>query len=84
MARPRRRALLPHGADGVSLSWEELTAQGKSTPPFEPSNSWGTRCGSYNWWSWSPQREAAAGQALAHLLAPSEGRPVMMPDGLIE
>lgn len=34
------------------------------------------------WWSWSPQWEAAAGQALAHLLAASKGQPVIVPDGL--
>ncbi|MEU1785216.1 hypothetical protein ABZ553_04870 [Streptomyces sparsogenes] len=35
-----------------------------------------------HWWSWSPQWEAAAGRALAHLLVASEGRRVTVPDGL--
>ncbi|MFF2206059.1 hypothetical protein [Streptomyces sp. NPDC058145] len=38
----------------------------------------------HHWWSWSPRWEAAAGRALAHLLAASEGRPVIVPDGLTE
>ncbi|GGR44689.1 hypothetical protein GCM10010251_72130 [Streptomyces aurantiogriseus] len=57
--------------------------QGKGTPPFEPINTWGPRLGLNHWWSWSPRWEAAAGRALAHLLAASEGRPVTVPDGLI-
>ncbi|WP_329309789.1 hypothetical protein [Streptomyces sp. NBC_01262] len=71
------------GADGVPLSWEELMAEGKGTPPFEPIARWGERPDSRRWWSWSPQWEAAAGGALAHLLAASQGRPVTVPDGLI-
>ncbi|MEU9954363.1 hypothetical protein [Streptomyces sp. NPDC050982] len=70
-------------ADAAPLSWAELTAEGKGTPPFEPIATWGSRLGSSHWWSWSPQWEAAAGQALAHLLVASEGRPVTVPDGLI-
>lgn len=38
--------------------------------------------GSNHYWSWSPQWEAAAGQALAHLLAASQGQPVKVPGGL--
>ncbi|WP_329181998.1 hypothetical protein OG754_39820 (plasmid) [Streptomyces decoyicus] len=70
-------------ADAAPLSWAELTAKGKGTPPVEPIATWGSRLGPNHWWSWSPQWEAAAGQALAHLLAASTGRPVTVPDGLI-
>lgn len=38
--------------------------------------------GSNHFWSWSPRWEAAAGHALAHLLAASRGQPVKVPDGL--
>ncbi|MFD9433511.1 hypothetical protein [Streptomyces sp. NPDC060002] len=72
-----------HDADAAPLSWAELTARGKGTPPFEPITTWGSRLGVNRWWSWSPRWEAAAGRALAHLLAASEGRPVTVPDGLI-
>lgn len=73
------------GADSAPLSWEELTAQATRTPPCEPITAWGgPRYGLSYWWSWSPQWEAAAGQALAHLLAASRGRPVTVPRGLPE
>lgn len=72
------------GAGTSMLSWEELTARGESTPPFEPISAWGGRMGLFYRWSWSPQWEAAAGRALAHLLAASQGRPVTVPGGLIE
>lgn len=72
------------GAGTPPLSWEELTAQGNGTPPLEPIAGWGSRIGSHYWWSWSPQWEAAAGQALANLLAASQGSPVRVPDGLPE
>ncbi|WP_330309689.1 MULTISPECIES: hypothetical protein [unclassified Streptomyces] len=71
-------------ADSAPLSWAELMTEGKGTPPFEPMARWGSRIGMDHWWSWSPQWDAAAGRALAHLLAASEGRPVTVPDGLIE
>ncbi|WP_097867733.1 hypothetical protein [Streptomyces sp. rh34] len=75
------------GADAAPLSWAELMAEGKGTPPFEPIAAWGSRMAaghwSNYWWSWSPQWEAAAGQALAHLLAASEGQPVIVPGGLV-
>ncbi|MER6345116.1 hypothetical protein ACWC10_05920 [Streptomyces sp. NPDC001595] len=76
----------PADAAGTApLSWAELVADGKSTPPFEPITAWGgPRLGLHHWWSWSPRWEAAAGRALAHLLAASEGRPVTVPDGLTE
>ncbi|MFI8952870.1 hypothetical protein ACIGO6_41300 [Streptomyces sp. NPDC053750] len=71
--------------DTGPLSWAELMAEGSATPPYEPITSWGGRqLGLYYWWSWSPRWEAAAGRALAHLLAVSEGRPVSVPHGLAE
>ncbi|WP_405445379.1 hypothetical protein [Streptomyces erythrochromogenes] len=80
------RRLRVDGTDAVPRSWAELMAVGEGTPPFEPLAAWGSRlrAGHWSnyWWSWSPQWEAAAGRALAHLLAASEGRPVAVPDGL--
>uniref|UniRef100_UPI0004C2008D hypothetical protein n=1 Tax=Streptomyces sp. NRRL B-12105 TaxID=1463827 RepID=UPI0004C2008D len=76
----RRR--LVDDADAVPLSWTELTAEGESTPPLQPIATWGGGPGLNHYWSWSPRWEAAAGQALAHLLAASEGHPVTVPDGL--
>ncbi|WP_225884532.1 hypothetical protein [Streptomyces sp. fd1-xmd] len=80
------RRLRVDGTDSVPLSWAELVAEGSGTPPFEPIAAWGSRLGAGHWshyrWSWSPQWEAAAGQALAHLPAASQGRPVTVPDGL--
>jgi hypothetical protein len=70
-------------ADATPLSWDELLKAGEATPPFEPIGTWGgSRRGSGHYWSWSPRWEAAAGHALAHLLAASEGRPVKVPTGL--
>ncbi|MEV7864671.1 hypothetical protein AB0P17_00870 [Streptomyces sp. NPDC088124] len=80
------RRLPVDGADAAPLSWSELMAEGKGTPLFEPIATWGrTAAGHWSnyWWSWSPQWEAAAGRALAHLLAASEGHPVMVPGGLV-
>ncbi|MFI9276163.1 hypothetical protein ACIGXM_36610 [Kitasatospora sp. NPDC052896] len=77
------RRLLVDDVDAAPLSWEELMEEGKGTPPFEPIATWGSRLGTSHYWSWSPQWEAAAGRALAHLLAASEGRPVTVPHGLI-
>ncbi|WP_369354776.1 hypothetical protein [Streptomyces sp. cg2] len=74
--------ILVDGADTAPLSWEELVREGKSTPPFEPIATWGGRLGTSHYWSWSPQWEAAAGRALAHLLAASEGQPVEVPEGM--
>ncbi|MFF7594698.1 hypothetical protein [Streptomyces mirabilis] len=71
------------GADAAPLSWAELMAEAKGTLPFESIAMSGSRPGANHWWSWSPQWEAAVGQALAHLLAASEGCPVTVPDGLI-
>ncbi|MFF0740440.1 hypothetical protein ACFYVL_08550 [Streptomyces sp. NPDC004111] len=80
------RRLPVGGTDPAPRPWPELMAQGRSTPPFEPLASWGSRSAVGHWshyvWTWSPQWEAAAGQALAHLLAASDGRPVTVPDGL--
>ncbi|MEU2736963.1 hypothetical protein ABZ656_16470 [Streptomyces sp. NPDC007095] len=69
--------------NAAPLSWAELMAERKGTLPFEPITTWGSLRGLDHWWSWSPQWEAAAGRALAHLLAASEGRPVTVPDGII-
>lgn len=70
------------GIHAAPLSWSELAEKGEKTPPFEPIATWGGRLGSGHYWSWSPQWEAAAGQALAHLLVASHGRPVKVPGGL--
>jgi hypothetical protein len=70
------------GAHAKPLSWAELAAEGERTPPFEPVGTWGGRSGSSHYWSWSPRWEAAAGQALAHLLVASQGQPLTVPDGL--
>ncbi|KUM95989.1 hypothetical protein AQI88_14120 [Streptomyces cellostaticus] len=51
--------------------WATLVAQRHSTPPVEQP---GYR---------SPQWEAAAGVALAHLLVASAGAPVALPGGLL-
>lgn len=67
------RRVLAGGVHAAPLSWAELAEKGKDTPPFEPIATWeGGRFGSSHYWSWSPQWEAAAGQALAHLLAASK------------
>ncbi|GHG53845.1 hypothetical protein [Streptomyces griseocarneus] len=55
-----------HGTDDGETPAEEW----QGTPPVEPSGAWSLR--------W----EAAAGAALAHLLAASGGAPVAVPDGL--
>lgn len=70
-------------ADTAPLSWAELMASERSTPPFVPISRWGVPAGADHFWSWSPQWEAAAGRALAHLLAASRGRPVTVPGGLV-
>ncbi|MFJ3640138.1 hypothetical protein ACIPRD_10340 [Streptomyces sp. NPDC090108] len=70
------------GVPGAPLSWAELVEARERTPPFEPIAMWGGRLGQDHYWSWSPRWEAAAGQALAHLLVASEGQPVRVPGGL--
>ncbi|MEU9403190.1 hypothetical protein [Streptomyces sp. NPDC048242] len=70
------------GIHAVPFSWAELAETGEKTPPFEPIATWGGRLGPNHYWSWSPRWEAAAGQALAHLLIASQGQPVKVPDGL--
>ncbi|RSS59893.1 hypothetical protein [Streptomyces sp. WAC01280] len=71
------------GVRAAPLSWAELAEEGEKTPPFEPIATWAGRfAGSSHYWSWSPQWEAAAGHALAHLLAASQGQPVEVPGGL--
>ncbi|MEV6581252.1 hypothetical protein AB0M92_24160 [Streptomyces sp. NPDC051582] len=81
------RRLTVDASDAAPLSWAELMEEGEGTPPFEPIATWGSRVRpahwSNHWWSWSPQWEAAAGRALAHLLVASEGRPVIVPNGLV-
>ncbi|MET8586161.1 hypothetical protein ABZX39_35630 [Streptomyces collinus] len=77
------RRLPVDNAPTATLSWAELLTEGKSTPPFEPITTWRSMLGLGHWWAWSPQWEAAAGRALAHLLAASDGRPVTVPHGLI-
>ncbi|MFI1226542.1 MULTISPECIES: hypothetical protein [unclassified Streptomyces] len=76
------RRVLVDGVHPEPLSWSELAESGESTPPFEPIATWGGPFGSGHYWSWSPQWEAAAGRALAHLLAASRGQPVKVPDGM--
>lgn len=76
------RRIRVDGGDSAPLSRAELLEEGMCTPPFEPVATWGSRLGPNHFWSWSPQWEAAAGRALAHLLAASEGRRVTVPDGL--
>ncbi|MEH6374336.1 hypothetical protein V7793_08355 [Streptomyces sp. KLMMK] len=76
------RRVLVDGVHAAPFSWAELAERGESTPPFEPITTWGGRLGSSHYWSWSPQWEAAAGQALAHLLVASQGQPVKVPNGL--
>ncbi|MCX4845313.1 hypothetical protein [Streptomyces sp. NBC_00893] len=68
------------GAHAAPLSWAELVEEGERTPPFEPIAPWGG-LGPGHYWSWSPQWEAAAGHALAHLLVASRGQPVTVPEG---
>lgn len=63
-------------------TWAEVVETGRSTPPVEPIGRWGMPLGTYHYWSWSPQWAAAAGRALAHLLAASAGGPVTVPSGL--
>ncbi|MFE4061907.1 hypothetical protein ACFXP3_37460 [Streptomyces sp. NPDC059096] len=75
---------MPVGGPEEPISWAELMAEGKGTPPCEPIATWGTPLGSAHYWSWSPRWEAAAGRALAHLLAASEGGPVTVPAGPAE
>lgn len=69
------------GRTDAPLSGEELMQEGRGTPPVEPIGTGGLH-GTGHYWSWSPQWEAAAGRALAHLLVASEGQPVKVPDGL--
>ncbi|MEU1075156.1 MULTISPECIES: hypothetical protein [unclassified Streptomyces] len=76
------RRILLDGADSVPLTWTELLQAENPTPAFEPIATWGARRGRNHFWSWSPQWEAAAGRALAHLLAASQDAPVTVPDGL--
>lgn len=75
--------VLVGGTHAAPHSWAELVEKAEKTPPFEPIATWGgTRLGSNHYWSWSPRWEAAAGHALVHLLAASQGQPVKVPSGL--
>ncbi|MEU1079700.1 hypothetical protein ABZ368_05540 [Streptomyces sp. NPDC005908] len=75
---------LPAGNPPIPIpSWAELLEEGDGIPPMVPIRTkWASRLGLNHWWSWNPQWEAAAGQALAHLLAVSGRRPVTVSDGL--
>ncbi|MEU8612673.1 hypothetical protein AB0C29_32250, partial [Actinoplanes sp. NPDC048791] len=59
------------GADDPQpvTSWEALPAQRPALPPIDP-DGW-----------WNPIWAAAVAAALAHLLARSDGTPVLVPDG---
>ncbi|HEU5032583.1 MAG TPA: hypothetical protein VFV01_47220 [Spirillospora sp.] len=57
--------------DRPVLAWDELQRQRPGTPPVEQPGRW------------NPIWEAAAGAALAHLLAVSDGAPVAVPDGIV-
>lgn len=52
-------------------SWEALREEQPGTPPVEPIGAW------------SPVWEAAVAEALAHLLAVSDGARVVVPDGSV-
>lgn len=54
-----------------ALDWEALVQETNRTPPIAPGGFWDSH------------REAAAGEALAHLVAASGGEAVAVPDGLI-
>ncbi|SNT58462.1 hypothetical protein [Actinacidiphila glaucinigra] len=54
-----------------TADWQALATEVQPTPLVNPSGDW------------SPQWAAAAGVALAHLLAASDGTPVTVPDGLV-
>ncbi|MFG2881845.1 hypothetical protein ACGFYV_05885 [Streptomyces sp. NPDC048297] len=77
-----RRVPVDGTGEAAPVSWTALAAEGQGTPAFAPITSWGSRPHWNRWWSWNPQWEAAASQALAHLLAASRGRPVTVPDGM--
>ncbi|MFF1909320.1 hypothetical protein [Kitasatospora sp. NPDC058218] len=72
------------GADTEPRSWKELMEEARGTPPYESIVTWGSGLGSSHHLSWSPQWEAAAGRALAHLLVASEGQPVTVPNGMVK
>ncbi|WP_051338347.1 hypothetical protein [Streptomyces flavidovirens] len=65
------RRLPAVGPAPETVSWKTLAQELRDTPPFEESGHWSARCA------------AAAGAALAHLLAASAGTPVAVPDGLV-
>ncbi|KAB2357770.1 hypothetical protein [Actinomadura montaniterrae] len=57
--------------DRAVLDWDDLQRERPGTPPVEQPGRW------------NPIWEAAAGAALAHLLAVSDGAPVAVPEGLV-
>ncbi|MGW5278180.1 hypothetical protein ACWERI_01785 [Streptomyces collinus] len=59
------------GPEPRTADWTTLHAEEHGTPPVEQPGHW------------SPQWEASAGAALAHLLAASAGEPVALPAGLL-
>ncbi|WP_374224700.1 hypothetical protein [Streptomyces sp. ISL-99] len=65
------RRLPAVGPAPETVSWKALARELQGTPPVEESEYWSARCA------------AAAGAALAHLLAASAGTPVAVPDGLV-
>ncbi|WP_431969257.1 hypothetical protein [Actinacidiphila sp. bgisy160] len=68
---PRAVRRIPTGDPAPQAAdWQALATEVHPTPPVGPSGAW------------SPQWAAAAGVALAHLLAASDGTPVTVPDGL--
>ncbi|MFB7361324.1 hypothetical protein [Streptomyces hydrogenans] len=72
-------------ADVVLRSWATLRRErdGAATPPLHRLATWGPCSTASLWWTWTPEWYYAGAQALAHLLAASEGRPVSLPDGLL-
>ncbi|MFE1953364.1 hypothetical protein ACFW9D_23185 [Streptomyces sp. NPDC059524] len=75
----RRRRV--EGTDTTPPTWAELLAEDRRTSPFQPRADWAATPGTRRWWAWNPEWEAAAGRALAHFLAASEGRPVTILNG---
>ncbi|GIG70900.1 hypothetical protein Pen01_71950 [Phytomonospora endophytica] len=79
---PKAVRALPTGAKAPPPTWDELLASGESTPPLEVISTWNGGLRLDHRWSWSPRWEAAAGRALAHLLAASDGSAVIVPTGM--
>ncbi|MGC0316375.1 hypothetical protein QBC98_004873 [Kitasatospora acidiphila] len=71
LAREAVRRTPVDGPADRALDWEALVQETNRTPPIAPGGFWDS-----HW-------EAAAGEALAHLVAASGGEAVAVPDGLI-